>query len=620
MLSKSNFKIAQTCPTKLYYAKNQYPKNTDTNEYMAMLAEGGYMVGKLAQLLYPEGIEVKTEHGSNYAVQETEELLSNHENITIFEAGISVNNKIIRIDILRKIGNKLEIIEVKSKSIDSRIDPKKNKVKKSLRDKEYKEYLEDVAFQKIVVQQKYPLANVTAFMLMPDKLFVSPLDNILTWFTLTKVAPKPGSTFNSIEVDFIGTEENLNDLRNKDNQLLALISVDDIIDPWLPALNAKADTYIESIVTNTKIHAPINYTCRGCEFKVKADVEKNGFLECWGKLALYDNPFILDLAQLGNINNKRDNIINFLIEQGKTALEEVPLTAVTKPDGTPFYSNRPFYQLTKKEEFLLDELKDEIESSNVKYPLHFIDFETSQMAFPYHSNMRCYENVIFQWSCHTIESPNAKPKHYEWINTDTLYPNLEFANQLKNCIGNEGSVMTWSKYENTQLKSILNAMLETEDFDPALRTWLDGLIIVDKNDSFNRMIDMHDWAKEFYFHPRMGGRTSIKVVLPAVLESNKSNQVEELLSDVGLFKKDEEGNTINPYDILPEVAVEFDGQKIKVKDGSGAMKAYQDMVYGLNRNNNEVKEKYKKALLEYCRLDTLAMVIIWEHWMQLLKK
>ena len=327
-------------------------------------------------------------------------------------------------------------------------------------------------------------------------------------------------------------------------------------------------------------------------------------------LSIYVSAFAFNFGNQGSI----------MSSTGKTALEEVPLFAVTKPDGTPFYSNRPFYQLTKKEEFLLDELKDEIQNSNVKYPLHFIDFETSQMAFPYHKDMRCYENVIFQWSCHTIDSPGAKPKHYEWINTDTLYPNLEFANQLKNCIGNEGSVMTWSKYENTQLKSILNAMLETEDFDPALKTWLDGLIIVDKNDSFNRMIDMHDWAKEFYFHPRMGGRTSIKVVLPAVLESNKSKQVEELLSDVGLFKRDEAGNTINPYDILPEVAVEFDGQKIKVKDGSGAMKAYQDMVYGLNRNNNEVKEKYKKALLEYCRLDTLAMVIIWEHWMQLLKK
>ena len=38
MLSNSNFIIAQTCATKLYYATNKYPKNTDTNEYMAMLA------------------------------------------------------------------------------------------------------------------------------------------------------------------------------------------------------------------------------------------------------------------------------------------------------------------------------------------------------------------------------------------------------------------------------------------------------------------------------------------------------------------------------------------------------------------------------------------------------
>ena len=619
MLSKSNFIIAQSCATKLYYATNKYPKNTDANEYMAMLAEGGYMVGKLAQLLYPEGIEVKTENGSNYAVKETEELLSSHENITLFEAGISINNKMIRIDILRKIGNTLEIIEVKSKSIDSRIDTKKNKVKKSLNNYEYKEYLEDVAFQKMVLQEKYPLSNVLAFMLMPDKIFLSPLDNILTWFKLLKTVPKPETTFQKIEVEFIGNDQNLKDLRNKENQLLALIPVDEIIDNWLPNLKAKAEFYIENIISNTKIHSAINYTCKNCEFKVKANVEKNGFLECWGELALRDSPFILDLVQLGNIN-QRDNIINYLIAQGKTALEDVPIHAVTKSDGSPFYSNRPFYQLTKKEEFLLEELLEEIQNSNVKYPLHFIDFETSQMALPYHKNMRCYENVIFQWSCHTIDAPNAKPKHYEWINTDTLYPNLEFANQLRNCIGNEGSVMIWSKYENTQLKSILNTMLEMEDFDPTLKTWLEDLIIIDKNDSFNRMIDMHDWAKEFYFHPRMGGKTSIKVVLPAVLESNKSFQVQELLNDVGLFKKDSDGNTMNPYDVLPEVAIEFDGQKIKVKDGSGAMRAYQDMVYGLNRDNNEVKNKYKQVLLDYCRLDTLAMVIIWEHWMQLLKK
>ena len=234
--------------------------------------------------------------------------------------------------------------------------------------------------------------------------------------------------------------------------------------------------------------------------------------------------------------------------------------------------------------------------------------------------MRCCEKVIFQWSCHTIDAPNTKPKYYELINTDTLYPNLEFANQLRNCIGNVGSVMIWSEYQIKQLQSIFTSMLEIPDFDLTLKKWIEGLIIQDQNDSFKRMIDMNDWAKEFYFQTERGGYKSIKLVLPAVLKSNKSTQIEELLDDIGLFKKDSDGNTINPYDILPEISIEYNGQKIIVKDGSGPMLAYQDMVYGLNRDNNEVKNKYKQALLDYCRLDTLAMVIIWEHWMQLLRK
>ena len=616
MLSNSNFIIAQSCATKLYYATNKYPKNTDTNEYMAMLAEGGYMVRKLAQLLYPEGIEVKTENGSSYAVKETEELLSSHENITLFEASISINNKIIRIDILRKIGNTLEIIEVKSKSIDSRIDIKKKKEKKSLDNKEYKKYLEDVAFQKMVVQEKYPLSNVSAFMLMPDKIFLSPLDAILTWFKLVKTVPKPDTTYQKIEVEFIGNDQNLKDLRNKENQLLALIPVDNIIDKWLPKLNAKAESYIESIISNKKIHSPPISKCRQCEFKVQANVEKNGFLECWGELALRENPFILDLVKLGNINQK-DNFINYFIAQGKKEVDEGPIDEITK--SYEIYSST-YNPLIKKQEFLLEELLEEIQNSNVKYPLHFIAFETSQMAFPYHKNMRCCEKVIFQWSCHTIDAPNTKPKYYEWINTDTLYPNLEFANQLRNCIGNVGSVMIWSEYQIKQLQSIFTSMLEIPDFDLTLKKWIEGLIIQDQNDPFNRMMDMHDWAKEFYFQTERGGYKSIKLVLPAVLKSNKSIHVEELLNDVDLLKKDSDGNRINPYDILPEISIEYDGQKIKVNDGSVAMRAYQDMVYGLNRDNNKVKNKYKKALLDYCRLDTVAMVIIWEDWMQLLRK
>ena len=66
-LSKSDFKVAHTCGTKLWYKKHGYPTTNDQNEYMKMLADGGFMFGKLAMLLFPEGIEViqtETENGN----------------------------------------------------------------------------------------------------------------------------------------------------------------------------------------------------------------------------------------------------------------------------------------------------------------------------------------------------------------------------------------------------------------------------------------------------------------------------------------------------------------------------------------------------------------------------
>ena len=52
-LTKSRFKLALSCPTKLYYGKkeNNY-ENTQTDDpFMKALAEGGYQVGELAKFL-----------------------------------------------------------------------------------------------------------------------------------------------------------------------------------------------------------------------------------------------------------------------------------------------------------------------------------------------------------------------------------------------------------------------------------------------------------------------------------------------------------------------------------------------------------------------------------------
>lgn len=38
-----------------------------------------------------------------------------------------------------------------------------------------------------------------------------------------------------------------------------------------------------------------------------------------------------------------------------------------------------------------------------KFPLHFIDFETSAVALPFYDKMRPYEQIAFQFSHHRVD-------------------------------------------------------------------------------------------------------------------------------------------------------------------------------------------------------------------------
>lgn len=83
--------------------KNKYQSLKDAKEYLALQADGGFMIGKLALLLYPEGKEIVEGRGKqNQAIEDTERLLSENENITLFESALLVNNQLLRIDILEK--------------------------------------------------------------------------------------------------------------------------------------------------------------------------------------------------------------------------------------------------------------------------------------------------------------------------------------------------------------------------------------------------------------------------------------------------------------------------------------------------------------------------------------
>ena len=144
-LTKSRFKLAVECPTKLFYTGKPglYADTREEDSFLQMLAEGGYQVGELAKCLYPDGVEV-TETSHQAALERTASLLQ-RDRVVVFEAAVAFEDFFVRIDILVKEGDRYELIEVKAKSYNSKqpdIAGARVPIKSDMRP-----YIEDVAFQ-----------------------------------------------------------------------------------------------------------------------------------------------------------------------------------------------------------------------------------------------------------------------------------------------------------------------------------------------------------------------------------------------------------------------------------------------------------------------------------------
>lgn len=613
-LSKSDFKIASTCAKKLQYKKQKYPSALDENDFMMMLAEGGYIVGKLATILY-SGTEI---NGNTMEALEQTKVLLQEENITLHEAAIQSGQKLIRIDILKKEGNIFNLIEVKAKSFNSAEEKSEEK-------KNMQEYIEDVVFQTQVLQEAYPDSVINSFLLMPDKSKQTEIEGLASWFRVVPQNDEANQkgTFTKIKVAFIekeGTEEykNKRQLLLNDN-LLELLSLNDKVSELSTVIKNRSKQFLRILNSDFEYQSgdyEINKNCKGCEFRASKDNDKDGFNECFGEMAKV-NPNIFELYYGGGIGSVRNGFyFDELIKKKKFSLYDIDLNELKKANGE--YGSRATRQLiqidnTKKnEEWISNNLKSELNSW--QYPLHFIDFETYAGAIPYHKGMRPYETIAFQWSCHTINRPGEEPVHSEWINTEKDFPSFRFAESLMNQIGNNGTPLMWATHENTTLRRILNQMDDFGYENEILKNWL--LNITKDEGREGRLKDMNAFTLQNYFHPYMKGRTSIKKTLPAVWNYHS------FLHQVTWFKKyyklDAEGNISDPYQTLKyifatgSVEDELAEKELEevVKEGGAAMKAYNDMMYG----DEENKEKLKNQLLEYCKLDTMAMVIIWSYW------
>ena len=195
--------------------------------------------------------------------------------------------------------------------------------------------------------------------------------------------------------------------------------------------------------------------------------------------------------------------------------------------------------------------------SEIEYPLFFIDFESFQPAVPLFDNSKPYQQIPFQYSLHYQKSKESKLEHKEFLAEAGVEPRIPFIEQLLLDTSSPGKIIVYNKsFEIMILNGIAN------DY-PEYKTEIDHLI--------ERVVDLIiPFQKKWYYSPDMQGSYSIKKVLPS---------------------------------LVPEMSYEG----LDISEGGSASIAYEtlmdetDMIKIMEIRNN---------LLEYCKMDTLAMVEI----------
>jgi hypothetical protein len=240
-----------------------------------------------------------------------------------------------------------------------------------------------------------------------------------------------------------------------------------------------------------------------------------------------------------------------LYRQGVIHLEDIPIGILPQSqriqlEGALYKKNITNKKAVKK---FLDTLW---------FPICFLDFETTFMVpIPMFEETRPYQQVPFQYSLHYLENEDAELQHFEYLAPANGDPRKELVEKLLNKIPKNACVLVYNKtFEIGVLNDLAKWFPEySEQIKRIIRNIRDLMI------PFRRK-DIYRWE--------MGGSYSIKYVLPA---------------------------------LVPEMNY----KEMEISDGGMASSAWLNM---LALENLEETEKTRKALLDYCKMDTLAMVSI----------
>ena len=204
---------------------------------------------------------------------------------------------------------------------------------------------------------------------------------------------------------------------------------------------------------------------------------------------------------------------------------------------------------------------DEIRNftNGLSYPLYFLDFETIGPAVPKYNGSRPYQQLVFQYSLHIQETLTSKLEHREYLADPSQDPRIKFIEQLIKDCSTSGDIVVYNiSFERGKLNDLMEVF-------PQYSNELGRIV--------NRMKDlMIPFQQKWYYTPEMKGSYSIKYVLPA---------------------------------LVPKLSY----SDLEIKEGGTASNTFLSMVNGTFKG--DIKET-RMQLLEYCKLDTYAMVKILE--------
>lgn len=240
-----------------------------------------------------------------------------------------------------------------------------------------------------------------------------------------------------------------------------------------------------------------------------------------------------------------------LLDMGCIALKDVPDDFQLSPQQTAVLQSAKTVQNQINDDGICAFI------NRLAYPLYFFDYETFCSAVPFTDGVKPHQHIPIQYSLHCL-SRDGSCTHYEFLVMNRVLPE-ELILAMKSHIGPVGNVISWyDTFEKTRNKEMALMFPEHADF------------LHDIND---RMVNLEDVFKVDYVDIGFKGSTSIKKVLPVVCP--------------GLTYAD-----------------------LSVQDGTGAMEVWATMT--APDTSEAKKAELRSQLLDYCKLDTFAMMALFE--------